>query len=287
MSNNKMDIYAEKLEARLNENLNDPGSEEYKAFVGHLDVTMPRLINENRIPLSISDIMRKRIEVKKKKSKIQYNDWWNYSFCTGDVIVCHPDSSIRFVLDSEHLRKLTPKKYHDKNALDYANRDVNRFNILTAESEPGDEIFLPRMHYESLDGLELDCFHGEKALPRDEIKNHKVWKFLARDKELLSSYATEVSRHLINRQLFADSDPCIMRFLTNSQHPSTLCCATRPKYDDIYRWSGLWEGVPRSILLPTLWSLVICNECACWGIMSEYYVDFYDKEINILIGIKK
>lgn len=83
-------------------NLNEkPVREKYKEFYGSNTEQMELLIKDNRIPLSIKQIIERRLNSKQ-------NDWKDNYFDTCDACVYGEDGKFKIVKNSEKLLKMTP-----------------------------------------------------------------------------------------------------------------------------------------------------------------------------------
>ena len=148
--------------------LNEP--QNYKAFYGRNVEQMPKLIAEGRTHMSVSDIMRKRLDVK-NASKAVRNSWLYNYFDTIDGIAYHPDGRAKIVLDAQPLRGLTPSSELRNRAL-----------------------VLPFGMYETLEGQEfskddLEKYASGDWLKQKVVRDNSIWQTLARDESLLGDYS--------------------------------------------------------------------------------------------------
>ena len=150
--------------------LNDP-PEKYKVFYGKATEQMPKLLAEGRTPLSVSDIMYKRLFLRHDRTDIR-TSWLENYFHTSDAIAAHPDEKFKLVLDAEPLREL------------------NRQSRLHMG-----KLILPDGMYEKLEGPEytFNEFLRETHAGKENIKRKSIWKRLARDQHLLEDYVDFVS----------------------------------------------------------------------------------------------
>jgi hypothetical protein len=134
-----------------------------KEFFGKAIKQMPLLIAEGRVPMSVADLMKRRLEFTGEYSYI------SHGFATGDAIIYHPDSRIKIVLDSEHLR-----------------------NMSLNSSGDGKTLVIGEDVYKALEGEEFNrenIGRTYEALSKESVKTHPVWRALARDQNLLNDYA--------------------------------------------------------------------------------------------------
>lgn len=139
----------------------------YQEFYGKNVQQMPKLIADGRVPMNVSQLMQRRLDVRNSDRAVKSSYMDNY-FDTGDAVVYHPDGRVKIVLDSQTLRDMTPESPRNNGAL-----------ILTSEV------------YDTLQGEEFKkgkLGKTESPLSREDIKTHPVWKALARDQGLLNDY---------------------------------------------------------------------------------------------------
>ena len=160
---------------------------------------MPLVIADNRIPLSVANLMERRLHA--GKSAVAWKD--NY-FDTGDGIAYNAGGSkFKIVLDSQDLRKVTPQTEPKNGAL-----------VL------GDGI------YEQLQGQEFTRSDLKSLLERDlsadEVKAHPVWKALARDDALLTEYTDTMFAEMKTRFTY---DTAMGLYLASGEKVPTLRAA--------------------------------------------------------------
>lgn len=166
----------------------NPTPEIYKEFGGKNTERMPILMAEKRVPLSVTELMEARL-----KYGEELPHWMVSYFDTGDAVVYHPDGRIKIVLDSKHLRKITPESQLLRGAL-----------VLS------DKI------YNTLQGQEFKKSELEKRvgklLTKEQVKSNLIWQALARDQKLLDEYADFIFnqamkdvRHGRNMGIYLDS----------------------------------------------------------------------------------
>lgn len=150
--------------------LNDP-PEKYKEFYGKATEQMPKLLAEGRTPLSVSDVMYKRLFLRHDKTDVRVS-WLENYFHTNDAIATHPDEKFKLVLDAEPLRELNRQSHF------YMGK-----------------VILPDGMYEKLEGPEykFNEFLRETHKNKEDIKRNSIWKRLARDRHLLEDYIDFVS----------------------------------------------------------------------------------------------
>jgi len=139
-----------------------------REFYGRSTEQIPKLIADGRVPMSVAGLMRRRLDVR-NSDPIVRGFYMDNHFDTGDAIAYHPDGRVKIVLDSQHLRDMTPEAKLSDGAL-----------ILTEDV------------YNALEGKEFNkrqLGKVAKRLSKDEVKYHPVWRALARDQTLLYDYA--------------------------------------------------------------------------------------------------
>src|SRR3989344_9322924 len=149
----------------------DSTREAYKAFpqegTAQIVQQMPKLIADGRVPMNVSQLMQRRLDVRSSDPEIKNSYMDNY-FDTGDAVVYRPDGRVKIVLDSQTLRDMTPESQRNSGAL-----------VLTNDV------------YDSLQGEEFKkgkLGNVTDGLSRADVKAHPVWKVLARDQALLNDY---------------------------------------------------------------------------------------------------
>ena len=142
--------------------------EAYQEFYGRNTQQMPKLIADGRIPMNVSQLMQKRLDVRNSEDEIKAAYMDNY-FDTGDAVVYHTDGRVKVVLDSQHLREIN-----------------------SGSNIRGNALILSKDIYDSLQGEEFKkgkLGKVENSLSLADVKAHPVWKTLARDQTLLNDYA--------------------------------------------------------------------------------------------------
>jgi len=160
---------------------------------------MPLVIADNRVPLSVANLMERRLRAGKSAST-----WKDNYFDTGDGIAYNAGGSkFKIVLDSQDLRKVTPKTEPKNGAL-----------VL------GDGV------YEQLQGQEFTKEDIKSLLEQDlkanEIKAHPVWKALARDDALLTEYTDKMFAEMKTRFTY---DTAMGLYLASGEKVPTLRAA--------------------------------------------------------------
>jgi len=147
----------------------EEGRSKFKVYEGRNTKQMSRLIDDDRVPANVPQIMQRRLELEGDETGVK-TFYMNHWFDTGDAIVYHPDGRAKVVFDSKHLRDMTPDTPRNGGAL-ILGEDV--YCILEGE-EFGEGEFGKTRDY----------------LSKADVKAHLVWKALARgDQKLLNDYA--------------------------------------------------------------------------------------------------
>jgi hypothetical protein len=146
----------------------------YKEFYGSNVEQMPLLIAEGRVPMSVSQLMQRRLNLR-NDSEVVKTAWMENFFDTGDAIVYHPNGDVKIVLDSQTLREMTLE------------------SEMTPQSQRNcGALILDEDVYKTLQGevFKKGKFGKvEDPMSRKDVKAHPVWKVLARDQALLNDYA--------------------------------------------------------------------------------------------------
>lgn len=78
-------------------------SRTYREFSGQYVNTMPRLLAEGFTPLTVADIMRRRLDVASSNDPVLRSAWLDNYFDTSDAVLYHPNGNIKIVRDAEPL----------------------------------------------------------------------------------------------------------------------------------------------------------------------------------------
>ncbi len=140
--------------------------EAYKEFYGRNTEQMPKLIAEGRVPMSVAELMQRRLEIRNSDTKVK-SFYMDDHFVTGDGIIYNPNGMVKIVLNSQHLRDMTPESPRNDGKL-----------VLTVED------------YNALQGEEFrqDNIREDDWFSRADVKAHPIWKALARNQTLLNDY---------------------------------------------------------------------------------------------------
>ncbi len=134
---------------------------------------MPLLFKEGRTLLSVQGLMQRRLELLDSPDKELKEVYWNNYFQTSDAIIMHCTRKFKIVLDSDHLRNLTPQS-----------KLIHGGLVLTQEV------------YVCLDGVEFTTkdleSYANKYLTEAQVNNNPIWLALARDSVLLKEYAAKM-----------------------------------------------------------------------------------------------
>jgi len=149
----------------------------YKEFYGCLLDQIPKLLAEDRTPMSIKTLVRKRIESLYSLLGDSCSDWWNNNLYVGDNILYHPNGNVKVVLAEQFWNG-----FEEKN---------NYLGCLVSGSEK-DTLEV----YESLEGIEfrrkdLEGVVG-RMLSKKGAKNNPIWNALVPDRSLLKEYIDAV-----------------------------------------------------------------------------------------------
>lgn len=179
--------------------LNEP-TLHYKEFYGRNTKQMPLLIAEGRTPISVAELMERKLKAFELYNKILrkpedypeeykedvikfYKSWMDHPIYTGDVVASHPNGRIKLVLDSQPLREINPQ---------------SRLK--------GGALVLPDGLFEKLDGLDLKeqevVKYAGGGFSREMAKSDPLWQFLARDQNLLNDYVDFIFAEI--KQRFGD-----------------------------------------------------------------------------------
>ena len=146
----------------------------YKEFYGRNVNEMPKLVADSRVPMSVADIMKKRLEVRNSEDSELKASWHDTYFDTGDGVLYFPNGDLVVAYDSKALREMNSNSKLVGGALDLSNVDLK-------------DVTGQRFTKAQLEKMVL----GE-SLTLEQAKVHPLWIALARDNKLASDYAEMV-----------------------------------------------------------------------------------------------
>jgi len=193
---------------QLNKDNEYASFEKYKEFYGRNVGQMPKLIAEGRIPLSIADLMKRRLEF--RDSDVN-SSWLDNYFDAGDSVVYHPKGNLKIVLDSKLLRQIN------------SNSSLRNGALVLEDGV-----------YEKLEGQEFTRKeleeYVEKPLTKKQVKENPLWRTLARGQNLLNEYADFIFTEAKDKFDYTEN----MRvYLGSASDDSNLCA---------WYFSGLVDG---------------------------------------------
>jgi len=145
----------------------------YKEFFGRYHEQMPRLLAELRTPMTVAEIMRRRVDVAEGNAGVR-DAWLDTYFDTSDAVLYHPSGKIKIVRRAPPLLTITTESNIRAGALVVDHE--------TYHSIPGPE-FARR---ELITGT---------PLTQTQACAHPVWQTLAGDDQsLLNTYTDFVFR---------------------------------------------------------------------------------------------
>ncbi|MBS3107572.1 hypothetical protein J4468_01530 [Candidatus Woesearchaeota archaeon] len=149
--------------------------EYYKPFPGSNIGQMPLLIAEGRLPISVSGLMLRRLQILNQgySEKVKAS-WLDHCFDTGDGIATHPSEKVKVVLDAQALKQINPQ----------------------SELYIGGALVLTEKQWKELEGLVLTAKQAKKYFgnryTEAEVNGNVVYQFLAREKGILKEYSHEM-----------------------------------------------------------------------------------------------
>lgn len=126
---------------------NKPVRERYKVFEGSLISQMPKLIKDKRIPMTMKQIIERRLNSNQE-------DWKDNWFDTCDAVVQF-SGKIKIVKSCELIRSINEKTKLGSGAIE-----------------------ITKQQYKRLKGKEFDKSLVDKSLTKEEALNHPIWKYL-------------------------------------------------------------------------------------------------------------
>ncbi|MFH1456152.1 MAG: hypothetical protein ABIF40_04345 [archaeon] len=195
----------EKLEMemlRLNETWEE--RERFREFQGRNIDVIPELLFSGRKPLSVADLMRRRIEVGEGKfSERVIAAWWDNEFDTCDGVIYHPDGKIKVVPSSEFFEMLSSKKYLKRYVKEQGSYLVDGAAKLTK-------------YYEDINGIEF----SEENYPTDD---EVLLALVGNDINLLTSYREAIREQRERKGLSRDNDKIYVD-LDSTDNPEYQFC---------------------------------------------------------------
>lgn len=145
-------------------------------------------------PLSVAEVMKKRLEVLNSSDKDSYRSFWNNSFSTRDGIAYHPDGRGKVVLDAQPLwdpflgigpfsvisgyALSLPWDYATKlEGVEFGKEDLKRYSAGYSK--------------EDLEKYDPEVWVGS-GLRQKDVRDNPIWRTLARDEKLLEDYTEAV-----------------------------------------------------------------------------------------------
>ena len=150
----------------------------YKVFEGKYVDIMPALKAEGRIPMSISALMKRRLQVLESlhADKVLVDNWWNKSFSTCDG-VAYFKGEIKIVPNSELLLNISRNSEFSEGALVLTETQYKELNPLG--------MTYPRKYMET------------GAMPKHEVMKHPIWQAVAGN--VLSDYVNAQFKRYNNK----------------------------------------------------------------------------------------
>ena len=149
--------------------------EPFEIYEGPNRREMPKLVTDDRIPITMAQVMKNRLDGTWSTEVVQ--NWRNNYWDTGDGSVRYTDGSGVMIQDADYILELNPKTRLTPNrAVALGDRKF----------EKGKVLFLPKDRIAQVHGVYLTA---------DQAKDSPEWQFLAREKEnsgLLGEYVDMV-----------------------------------------------------------------------------------------------
>jgi|TARA_B100001971_G_scaffold212193_1_gene241645 hypothetical protein len=165
---------------RLNEEV-----EKFKMFGGEFSEdhkywnNMQRIIAEGRSPMTINQIMERRLDLRFSDDK-QLRKNWDYGFNTSDGLIYSPNGDLIIAHDADVLREISSEEEISK--------DDGSYGWLVLENSNLDNIEGVKFSRSQLEGMII-----RDSLTRNQAINHPIWQAVAREENyLLKSYVDMV-----------------------------------------------------------------------------------------------
>jgi len=151
--------------------LNEPTAE-YKEFYGRNVEQMPKLIAEGRVPMSVADILQRRLDVREDSGDVRAY-WIDKYLDTGDAVYIHNNGDVKIVLDDQSMWGINAQTRLKNGAVPVTDEQWEKFT--------GDNVLLvPKKRTIELQG---------RLYNQDAVKDSEEWNFLARNHNRLVEYA--------------------------------------------------------------------------------------------------
>ncbi len=226
---------------------------------------MPLVIADGRVPLSVANLMERRLHA--GKSAVAWKD--NY-FDVDGIAYNAGGSKFKIILDSQDLRKVTPKT------------DLKNVALMLGdgvyEQLQGQEFI--RSDYEQLQGQEFIRSDLKNLLERDlsadEVKAHPVWKALVRDDALLTEYTDTMFAEMKTRFKY---DTAMGLYLASGEKVPSLragCVYRLEVRSQFNGWNhldcdyGRLVGVAPEALNAPGWAIVRPSLETAIGVVNQY-----------------
>ncbi len=182
----------------------------YQTFQGRYVDAMPALTAEGRIPMSISELMKRRLQVLQSENEELVSAWWVNYFDSPDGVAYKGDE-VKVVLNAQPLLDITPEAKLSQGAL-----------VLT------------EAQYSKLKGPTFSRKEMEKAgvnawQTKSQVLKHPVWQAVA-GSELLEQYADAHFKRY-------DAETAMGVYLADAQNQPTMRALILG--GGYYNWSGL------------------------------------------------
>src|SRR3989339_1511866 len=160
-------------------------NEDYLVYHGVLREILPKIFEDGLEPMSIADIVQRRLDVRTKSELKQFHDfWWNLDCYTSDLLLRDRNAGKGKIVVC------------NSNTLDLLRNIKGEDFILVDGAHP---VYLPttRQYIEESNGLELSANELNNLLfschyNSTNVKRSKVWKYLLGGQERLDAYVEAV-----------------------------------------------------------------------------------------------
>lgn len=141
----------------------------YKEYVGRVIEEMSQLIADGRVPMNVSQLMQRRLDVR-NSDHIVKSYYENNYFTTGDAIVCHPEGDFLIDLDSVILRSIYPNPPRLREGA----------WLLSEERDVGFALYEQLKKNPHVFEFKNVTVKKSSSLQRNEALSHPIWRILLR-----------------------------------------------------------------------------------------------------------
>ncbi|MFT4261476.1 MAG: hypothetical protein ACMXX9_03520 [Candidatus Woesearchaeota archaeon] len=157
-------------------------------FYGLFTEQIPKLVALEKRPMSISEIMIKRIEADMTGSVGVKNYWHNNFFDSGDAFLYHPSGDIKVVPTFKYFLKVNENTKLKEGFLPLGrsvNESIDKYNSIEG-------VVFTKGELEKFTKKDVVLMYSSK----EDIINNPVWNAVVSDKDLLKDYVDMAHKNI-------------------------------------------------------------------------------------------